>query len=120
MNYKGFVIKDLTATPESFYQNSATIARGYKFSYCKGDIIDEGARDAKTLDEAAAEIDELTANDPTPEDKLKIAVQCIEANREEFQYRATHAVDGLYRSTMTHQAQLCTNAINAINLNYKS
>lgn len=87
MQYKGYVIKDLAETPDSRYFYEATIARGYRFMFCKGDILDEGSSIAKTLDEAAEAIDELTANDPSPEDKLKIAVQCIEANKQEFVYR---------------------------------
>ena len=61
MNYRGFTIQEETDT------NAMRLGSRYKFfkgtSY-DGQVINM----ASTLDEAAAEIDELTANDPKAED----------------------------------------------------
>lgn len=106
MNYKGYTIKEQTE-PKFM---------GASYVFFKGITYDGSPmKHANTLDEAAAEIDELTCNDPSPDDKLKIAVQCIEANKEEFVYRTTEPnISGERHAVFTHHIELCAKALKAI------
>lgn len=47
-------------------------------------------------------------------DKLKIAVQCIEACKEEFIYRFNNHAPGALRDVLRAQIDLCNNALKAI------
>lgn len=65
------------------------------------------------LAEAEAGIDDRIIEDL--EYKLKIAVQCIEANKEEFVYRTSEPnISGERHGVFTHHIQLCDNALKAI------
>lgn len=75
-----------------------------------------------TIEQCIEEIDEKNEDDKpeakivlSDSDKLKIAVQCIEANMEEFKYRTTEPnISAERHAVFTHNIELCANALKAI------
>lgn len=119
VEYAGFIIR----TAESYTR--------HKYTHTHKDY--DGPEDKRlgycqTIEDCIAQINEKNMEDEpeakiilSDSDKLKIAVQCIEANMQEFEYRAEwHERNGFAnpdpsaKAVFQHHVQLCANAIKAI------